>query len=593
MAVTIDLSGRVALVTGAGTGIGNGTASVLAAAGAHVVVADLDPSAAGATVDAIVEAGGAAEALTVDVRDADAVRTMAEAVIGMHGHLDVLVQQRGSLHRRDAVREERLRALGRAPCDQLCACAQLHRASSCPGCSPQRERVDHQRVVGRRHPWVSARPRVRPRTKRQSSTSHGVSRSTWPGAVSASTPSRPTSPRHHRSTIGTGSPKTCGSGGRCGSPRARRRARGQRRRGALPRLRPLSVGDWSRHPDRRWHPRGRRLVPHVSRRALDQPPREASAARPRSLRPSRRVATRRISSRSRRTWGTHTRGCTTRRRCTTTCGWRSVRGRAHVDHRHRTSGAGAVVATPDGERGRDRDARGPRPGRVAVAIGAGFTGRHVLGQRPMRWADVREYIVVLRALLRGEDAEWEGATIRMIHPDGFGAPRPISVPILVGADGPRGTAVAAEVADGTFAAGRPNRDATGGWTGLLQFGTVLDDGELLDSARVLEAAGPGLAGRVRASRWRGPRPSTACPVGRCGARPWNRCPSRVVTWRCTRGTSSCSRTGTAPRSRPAERARFPTSRSPAPPLTCGLASTASSSRGSPSSRITLPVPTSA
>ena len=73
------------------------------------------------------------------------------------------------------------------------------------------------------------------------------------------------------------------------------------------------------------------------------------------------------------------------------------------------------------------------PGRVAVAIGAGFTGRHVLGQRPMRWADVREYIVVLRALLRGDDAEWEGATIRMIHPAGFGAPRPID-----GADPGRG-----------------------------------------------------------------------------------------------------------------------------------------------------------
>ncbi len=133
------------------------------------------------------------------------------------------------------------------------------------------------------------------------------------------------------------------------------------------------------------------------------------------------------------------------------------------------------------------------PGRVAVAVGAGFTGRHVLGQRPMQWAHVRKYIVVLRALLRGEEAEWEGATIRMIHPSGFGAPRPIAVPILVGADGPRGAAVAAEVADGTFAAGRPNRAATGEWTGLLQFGTVLDDGEALDSPRVIEAAGPGLA----------------------------------------------------------------------------------------------------
>ena len=133
------------------------------------------------------------------------------------------------------------------------------------------------------------------------------------------------------------------------------------------------------------------------------------------------------------------------------------------------------------------------PGRVAVAIGAGFTGRHVLGQRPMRWADVREYIVVLRALLRGDDAQWEGATIRMMHPAGFGTPRPIEVPILVGADGPRGAAVGAEVADGTFAAGRPNRAAAGSWNALLQFGTVLDDGEALDSERVIEAAGPGLA----------------------------------------------------------------------------------------------------
>src|SRR3954471_2323900 len=42
------------------------------------------------------------------------------------------------------------------------------------------------------------------------------------------------------------------------------------------------------------------------------------------------------------------------------------------------------------------------PGRVAVAVGAGFTGRMVMGQRPMRWADVGTYIRTLRALLRGE-----------------------------------------------------------------------------------------------------------------------------------------------------------------------------------------------
>lgn len=133
------------------------------------------------------------------------------------------------------------------------------------------------------------------------------------------------------------------------------------------------------------------------------------------------------------------------------------------------------------------------PGRVAVAIGAGFTGRHVLGQKPMRWTDVRAHVVAIRALLRGEETEWEGRPIRMVHPDGFGPPRPIEVPILIGADGPKGTAVADELGDGTFAAAVPNATATQAWRALLTFGTVLDPGETTASPRVIEAAGPGVA----------------------------------------------------------------------------------------------------
>ncbi len=132
------------------------------------------------------------------------------------------------------------------------------------------------------------------------------------------------------------------------------------------------------------------------------------------------------------------------------------------------------------------------PGRVSVALGSGFTGRHTLGQKPMRWADVEHYVTVLRALLRGEVTQWEGAAIQMLHPDGFGAPRPIEVPILIGADGPKGTAVAEAVGDGIFAAAIPNAAAHGRHA-LLQFGTVLQDGEDLRSARVLEAAGHGVA----------------------------------------------------------------------------------------------------
>jgi 5,10-methylenetetrahydromethanopterin reductase len=134
------------------------------------------------------------------------------------------------------------------------------------------------------------------------------------------------------------------------------------------------------------------------------------------------------------------------------------------------------------------------PGRVAVAIGAGFTGRMVLGQRPMRWADVADYVRALKALLRGQDVEWEGGLLRMMHPEGFGAPRPVDVPILIGADGPKGMAVAAELGDGVFHGGVPQESVSGlTWRALLQFGTVLEEGEDLASDRVRLAAGPGVA----------------------------------------------------------------------------------------------------
>jgi 5,10-methylenetetrahydromethanopterin reductase len=132
------------------------------------------------------------------------------------------------------------------------------------------------------------------------------------------------------------------------------------------------------------------------------------------------------------------------------------------------------------------------PGRVAVAVGAGFTGRYTLGHKPLRWAYVESYVRTMRGLLRGETVEWEGAPIRMLHPAGFGAARPINVPILIGAAGPRGSAVAKAVGDGMFSAAVPNTGAEG-WHALLQFGTVLQDGEDVRSPRVRDAAGHGLA----------------------------------------------------------------------------------------------------
>jgi len=133
------------------------------------------------------------------------------------------------------------------------------------------------------------------------------------------------------------------------------------------------------------------------------------------------------------------------------------------------------------------------PGRVAVAVGSGFTGRYTLGKRPLRWAFVEEYVTALRALLRGETVQWDGASIRMLHTDGFVADRPVEVEVLIGADGPRGTAVAERVGDGVFAAGVPNPAAAGRPYSFLQFGTVLDEGEDVRSHDVMNRAGHGLA----------------------------------------------------------------------------------------------------
>lgn len=130
------------------------------------------------------------------------------------------------------------------------------------------------------------------------------------------------------------------------------------------------------------------------------------------------------------------------------------------------------------------------PQRVCVAFGTGFTGRLMLGKRPMRWADVVEYVRTVKALLRGEQVEWEGSLIQLMHPEGFGVPLPIEVPIVLGAAGPKGAAAAREVADGVLCAPEPLPGFDR--TILFNYGTVLDEGEDPNSERVIAAAGPGM-----------------------------------------------------------------------------------------------------
>jgi NAD(P)-dependent dehydrogenase (short-subunit alcohol dehydrogenase family) len=89
------LEGRIALVTGAGSGIGRAIAQVFAADGAHVYVTDVDGSAAQTVAGEIAGTGASATAICADVSRGQDVAAMFRAVETAHGRLDVLVNNAG------------------------------------------------------------------------------------------------------------------------------------------------------------------------------------------------------------------------------------------------------------------------------------------------------------------------------------------------------------------------------------------------------------------------------------------------------------------------------------------------------------------
>jgi NAD(P)-dependent dehydrogenase (short-subunit alcohol dehydrogenase family) len=98
-----DFAGRVAVVTGAGSGIGRASAMRLAEGGAHVVVNDLSPEQAEQTVADIVAKGGSAEAAAGDVTAEGYVDELVDGVVASHGQLDIIHNNVGFGRRADIV----------------------------------------------------------------------------------------------------------------------------------------------------------------------------------------------------------------------------------------------------------------------------------------------------------------------------------------------------------------------------------------------------------------------------------------------------------------------------------------------------------
>ncbi len=135
-----SIEGKVALVTGAASGMGRATAFVLADEGAHVAVSDVND--VGPVVEAITAAGGSAHGWRLDVGDADAIARVVPDVAARFGGLDILINNAGVQGGAPIDGEEFEATWDRALSVMLTAHQRMIRAAL-----PYLRRAEHPRVV--------------------------------------------------------------------------------------------------------------------------------------------------------------------------------------------------------------------------------------------------------------------------------------------------------------------------------------------------------------------------------------------------------------------------------------------------------------
>ena len=99
------LAGKVAVVTGGGSGFGQGIANLFAREGARVVVADIDEAKAAEVAQSIVKAGGHARAVRADVSQGSDVEAMREVALAAFGDVGIVVNNAGTTHRNKPILE--------------------------------------------------------------------------------------------------------------------------------------------------------------------------------------------------------------------------------------------------------------------------------------------------------------------------------------------------------------------------------------------------------------------------------------------------------------------------------------------------------